>query len=296
MKRIDFLQIALKIASNSQLLKKFGNKLAVRLLPKEVKTRVGSSHFVFRPKIDGLWYLNYSDAEPGVEKVLRENLKEGDTFVDIGAYIGYYSILARNIVGEKGKVIAFEPNPESYKILKKNFEINGYKNCIAENIAIADEEGLAKLFFGKYTGDSSSLFLAEEVDERRSFNVKTMTFDKYSELHGVAPDCIKIDAEGAEYKILKGMQKTIDAYHPKLLIEIHSRHLEKQGMSIRALFDFLERFDYNIWLVEEDRLRAISLEELVEWCKRGRRNKFGTLVNQVVFCGGDQEWGGSQLQ
>ena len=107
--KTELLQSAAKIASKSKLLKRVGTKLAVHLLPEEVETRVGSSRFVFRPKIDGLWYLNYSDAEPGVDKVLRENLKEGDTFIDIGAYIGYYSILARNIVGESGKVIAFEP-------------------------------------------------------------------------------------------------------------------------------------------------------------------------------------------
>jgi len=120
--KTKILQSAAKIASKSKLLKRVGTKIGSSLLPEEFETRVGSSRFVFRPKIDGLYYLNYSDAEPGVDRVLREKLKKGDTFIDIGAHIGYYSILARNIVGESGKVIAFEPNPESYKLLKKNCE------------------------------------------------------------------------------------------------------------------------------------------------------------------------------
>lgn len=282
--KTELLQSAAKIASKSKLLKRVGTKLAVHLLPEEVETRVGSSRFVFRPKIDGLWYLNYSDAEPGVDRVLRENLKEGDTFIDIGAYIGYYSILARNIVGESGKVIAFEPNPESYKLLKKNFEMNGYTNCIAENIALSDEVGFVKLFIGKYTDDSSSLFSVENVDKSRYVTVKTMIFDKYCEIYKISPNFIKIDAEGAEYRILHGMQKVIDVHKPNLLMEIHPKHMESQGISIRSLFDFLMEKEYKIQLVREDGCEAISVDELVNHCRLGRKNKFGTMINQVILC------------
>lgn len=282
--KTELLQSAAKIASKSKLLKRVGTKLAVHLLPEEVETRVGNSRFVFRPKIDGLWYLNFSDAEPGVDRVLRENLKEGDTFIDIGAHIGYYSILARNIVGESGKVIAFEPNPESYKLLKKNFEMNEYTNCIAENIALSDEIGFVKLFIGKYRDDSSSLFLVENVDKNRYVTVKTMTFDKYCEMYKISPNFIKIDAEGAEYRILRGITKVIDIHKPNLLIEIHPKHLESQEISIRSLFDFLMKKGYKIQLVREGGCDAISVDELVNHCRLGRKNKFGTMINQVILC------------
>jgi len=143
--------------------------------------------------------------------------------------------------------------------------------------------GFVKLFIGKYTNDSSSLFLAEEVNAERYVTVKTMTFDKYCELHGVTPNFIKIDAEGAEYKILRGMWKIMDMHHPKLMIEIHPRHLEKQGISPGYLFDFLKEQGYEIQLVGEEGVEAIPVEELVNLCKMGRRNKYGTLINQVVF-------------
>lgn len=281
--KIELLQLVAKIGAKSKFLKAIGTKLAIHILPEEVETKVANSRFVFRPKIDGLWYLNYSDAEPGIEKVLKENLSEGDVFVDAGAYIGYYSILARNIVGEKGKVIAFEPNPESHRMLKKNFELNKYENCIPENIALSDEEGFLKLFIGKCTDDSSSFFLTKEVNGEKYVMVKTITFDSYCE-HGIAPKIIKIDAEGAEYKILKGVRKIIDTYHPKLIIVVHPRHLEKQGISLHTLFDSLKE-RYNIQLVEEEGSKAISLEGFISLCKTGRRNcKYGTIVNQVIFC------------
>ena len=282
--KIDMLKSAAKIASKSKLLKRIGTKLAVHLLPEEVETRIGNSRFVFRPKIDGLWYLNYSDAEPGVDRVLRENLREGDTFIDIGAYIGYYSILARNIVGSSGKVIAFEPNPESYKILKKNFEINRYTNCIAENLALSDEDGITRLFIGKTTNDSSSMFLVEEVNDKKYVEVQTITLDRYCEINGIAPEFIKIDAEGAEYKILKGMLRVIDSYHPKLLIEVHPRHLKAQGVSIQSFFDFLKSCGYEVQLVGKEGSERYPVEKLIELCEMGRKNCYGTKINQVVFC------------
>ena len=219
-----------------------------------------------------------------MEKVLRENLSEGNTFVDIGAYIGYYSVLARNIVGESGKVISFEPNPESYKMLKKNIQLNGYKNCIPENIALSDEEGFFKLFIGAYTDDSSSMFLAEIVDENRYVRVETMTFDNYCELHRIAPDLVKIDAEGAEHKILKGGCKVIDKHHPKFLIELHPLHLEKQGIALLSVFEFLEERRYRILLVNERGTKDIPINELVDLCKAKRKNIYGTPINQVILC------------
>ena len=72
-------------------------------------------------------------------------------------------------------------------------------------------------------------------------------------LHGVTPSFIKIDAEGAEYKILRSMQKIMDMHHPKLMIEIHLRHLEKLGVTLGSLFDFIEQYADMIfdWLRKE---------------------------------------------
>ena len=80
--KIDIFKFIARVASKSTLLKRIGTKLAVHLLPEEVETRIEDARFIFRPKIDGLWYLNYSDAEPGVNRVLRENLRKGDTFIE----------------------------------------------------------------------------------------------------------------------------------------------------------------------------------------------------------------------
>lgn len=110
-------------------------------------------------------------------------------------------------MGESGKVVSFEPNPESYEILRRNIELNKFTNVVAENVALLDEEGTLKLFIGRATKDSSSLFPAEEVDEERYVTVKTTTLDNYCQSHGIAPNFVKIDAEGAEYKILKGFEK-----------------------------------------------------------------------------------------
>ncbi|MCX7998458.1 MAG: FkbM family methyltransferase, partial [Leptospiraceae bacterium] len=73
---------------------------------------------------------------------------------------------------ELGKVVSFEPNPEAYRILKKNIELNGYKNCIAENVALSDEKSSLKLFIGRSTDGSSSLFLVDEVNKKDGLRLK----------------------------------------------------------------------------------------------------------------------------
>ena len=284
MKGNRILQWSVKIASRYGLLKRFCRTLAIHVFPEEVETRIGSSRFLFRPKIDGFWYLNYSDAEPGVEKVLRENLSIGDTFVDIGAYIGFYSILARNIVGDSGKVIAFEPNPESYEMLKKNFELNGYKNCIAENIALFDEDGFFSLFTAKRGISSSSLFKVEGIHSGQHFTVKATTFDKYCKNHDIVPNLVKIDVEGAEYNVLLGAQEVISLYRPKLLIEIHPQHLETAGHSLQEFFGFLEQQGYRILLISGSDVNKISTTELVRLCKVGMKNRYGGETSPHILC------------
>ena len=190
MKGLSLFRSLVMLASKSSLLKRLGNKLVPYVLPREVEIEVCNARFLFRPKEDGLWYLNYSHAEPGVAKVLSENLKRGGTFIDVGAYIGYYSVLARIIVGESGKVVSFEPNLESYEILRRNIELNRYTNVVAENVALSDEEGTLKLFIRR-AKDSSSLFLAEEVDEKRYITVRVTTLNNYCQSHGIAPNLSK---------------------------------------------------------------------------------------------------------
>jgi len=280
---MDIIKKLVKIGIKSKLIRRMGSKIAINLLPEEFETTVGNSRFVFRPKKDGLWFLNYAAfAEPGVEKVLCKYLREGDTFVDVGAYIGYYTIFARNLVGESGKIIAFEPNPISFKLLKKNIDLNGYYNCILENIALSENGGKAKLFIGKFTDADSSLIPLKNRVNRSYYNIVTTEFDKYSKLHNIIPDMIKIDVEGSEYYVLKSMKNTLALYHPKILIEIHSNNLNKIGVTPSYVIDFLLKKEYKIQLVTNEKLREIPTRKLLDIINMDRENSI--VKNQILFC------------
>jgi len=283
----DLFWFFAKVGSKSSILKKLGAKLAIYMLPEEVETRVNGSRFVFHPKTDGVYFFDYSNAEPGMYEVIRNNLNEKDCFVDVGAYTGIYSIFASRIVGDSGRVISFEPNPEAYRRLQKNIKLNGYRNITVENLALSNEEGHSKLFTGKhgkcYRSSASSMFRPEEDD--MFVTVKTITFDKYCQLHRVTPVLIKIDAEGAEYKILMGMQKVIDMHHPKLLIEVHSPHLEKkQGIHLSTFFEFLDNKGYEIHPVEKGDTIRLSSKQFVEFCKKPRKNEYRSVIPAIVMC------------
>lgn len=265
----------------SNFVRKVGRKVTRWLLPEEVEIKIGRSKMLVNPKTDGEWYIyGYEGAEKGVRDVIRDSLSKGDCFVDVGAFIGYYSILAREYVGKEGKIIAFEPNPFNYQKLRKNIELNSFTNVVAENMALADKEGSLKLFKGKCP-TSHSLVPGTQYTKEDYVTIKAIPFDKYQEEHSVIPKCIKIDVEGAEYYVLKGMERTINTYHPDIILEVHPEHLNNLGLGVEALLTFLEKRGYKLFNVHD--MKSMSAEELSRVCRKKRKTAYGGEANVIVF-------------
>ncbi|MCS7109719.1 MAG: FkbM family methyltransferase [Candidatus Micrarchaeota archaeon] len=113
------------------------------LLPDEYEITVGSYRMNINPKEDLGLYFGYKEVEPGFPDLLKKIIKKGELFIDVGAYKGFYSLIASELVGEDGKVLAFEPNYKSFEILVKNIKLNSISNIIALNIALSDFDGRA---------------------------------------------------------------------------------------------------------------------------------------------------------
>lgn len=143
----------------------------------------------------GLW-------EPKTTRFIKENLKEGQTFLDIGASVGYYTLIASRLVGPKGKVFSFEPSKESLDLLDKNISANNASNVKVFPFALSDSNSDSKLYKGKAPGQNS-LSGEGEFEEIRS-----VVFDELEEK--IIPDFIKIDVEGHQLRVLKGMEKTLN--------------------------------------------------------------------------------------
>lgn len=144
---------------------------------------------------------------------VRTKLKSGDTFVDVGSHVGYFTVLASKIVGDTGKVYAFEPCSRNFEVLLKNIEANKLSNVVAVNKAVSNVNGTADF----YNYDPRHWALSSLCPERNkpvqassltvmgSNKVETIRLDDYFNSQKIMPAMIKIDVEGAEPEVLEGL-------------------------------------------------------------------------------------------
>jgi len=165
------------------------------------------------------------DYEPGVTSVIQRILKPGMTFVDIGANIGYFSVIASRLVGDQGSVIGVEPYPYNIKMLQKNIALNGCTNVEILPFALTDKKGF--LTYDDSAGNSGNVIaLGEEFSALlESTLVYCVKLDDALE-PGTQVDLIKMDIEGAEHLALKGMQRLISEQAPTIISEVSEGFLE----------------------------------------------------------------------
>ena len=156
--------------------------------------------------------------EPDVAHTIQEYVRPGWHVLDIGAHIGYHTLLLSRKVGKEGRVIAFEPWPENFRVLAENVRLNGCGNVALVNKAVLAHTG--RVHFGKDNEDPLS-----SVPSVRSegVEVECVSFDDFRKesLPGGPVHFIKIDAEGAELAILEGMRNFLKEASPLLLVELH---------------------------------------------------------------------------
>jgi FkbM family methyltransferase len=158
--------------------------------------------------------------EQDVQSSLTRFLVAGGTFVDVGASIGFFALLAARLVGPTGAVVAFEPQPEAAASVRRNAELNGFGNVAVVEAALSSRAGDRQLAgVGKATGH----LVDQSGNSRPTLRVSCTTLDLYlDERAEVAPDLIKIDVEGHEGAVLDGMHDTLVRRRPVLLIECHA--------------------------------------------------------------------------
>ncbi len=160
-----------------------------------------------------------SREEVGTLGVLNRFLGRGDVFVDVGAYVGFFSMYASRIVGEEGKVLAFEPNPLAYRVLLKNLKMNSIKNVIALNVALGSREEYRYLSMNDNRPASETTLMDTGRNGKR-VRVRVRRLDDVLNDLGIGNvRMVKIDVEGWENEVLKGTVRTIERSRPILVIE-----------------------------------------------------------------------------
>ena len=173
--------------------------------------------------------------------LLQKLLRQGDTFVDIGANEGMMTLLAARQVGEDGQVLSFEPNPSPRAILEKNLRRNAIEHVQVHAMGLSDEPGKLELFVPAVnTGEGS--FTPMEGVEGTSVTCPVHVGDEV--LHDVKPKLIKIDVEGFEAHVLRGLQHTIERARPFITIEMIGGHLARDGSSPQTIAELFKDHGY----------------------------------------------------
>ncbi len=201
----------------------------------------------------------------GVEtKLLDVLLMPGDVFVDVGAHMGWFSTIAAKIVGDAGKVIAFEPNDRGYLLLKKNLAKNECTNVIAEHMAVSDKKEdnvrfytVGDLWFGSSLIDPRTdpdFWIkpnVSDLDDTMIYesNVSETSLDAYFGNQRV--DFVKTDTEGNDGKVFAGMQNVIKN-NPNIIIymEFAPTLLKKFGTEPEELVDSIRKMGFRIFMTD----------------------------------------------
>lgn len=183
--------------------------------------------------------------------IIKKIVKPGMTAVDIGANFGYFSLLLSGLVGESGKVFAFEPDSSAFKLLSRNIKENGIKNVFLVNKALSNKVGSAKLYLDKDNQGEMSLSL-NNVDKPRGYiSVETITLDSYFVYLNERVDFIKMDVQGAEGMVIDGAKEILSKHKPKILFEFWPWGLNSLGFNPEKLLTDLINNGYKIKEVKE---------------------------------------------
>ncbi len=201
------------------------------------------------------------DYEPQTFQFLRETLNPGDTFLDIGAHIGLFSVVAAQIVGDSGRVFSFEPTPFTRKVLSDVLRRNRVEKTVEVRAeAVGLESGTAEFFD---SGDVISVVNSLISDERKGtrYEVSVVSLDSFVQAHELTVRSVKVDVEGAEYDFLRGGIVTLGEQKPEVLLSIHPPFIPEPVATIPKIWDLVQSIGYTI------RLNGVSMTRS-DFCSR----------------------------
>jgi FkbM family methyltransferase len=184
--------------------------------------------------------ITFGVYEPAETVFFCAACQPGMTFLDIGANIGYYTALASKRIGEQGRIIALEPDPENFRYLQQNVAANGAHNAVCIQKAAAGESGVLRLYVNPENRGDNRLYANDLCDS--SYEVEVSTVDTMLEECGVERvDLVKIDVQGFEGHVLRGMRQTIQRSEDLILLtEFWPFGLRSAGTSPEDLLVELE--------------------------------------------------------
>jgi FkbM family methyltransferase len=207
-------------------------------------------HKMFLDAKDSLLLAAHGVYEPFETDLLQKQIRPGDAVVDVGANIGYYTLLFARRVGPQGRVFAFEPDPTNFDLLQRNVQRNGYTNVTLVRKAVAAQSGKLRLYLCENNKGDHRTY--DSHDGRPSLEIEAVSLDDYFIDYRGTLSLIKMDIQGAEEGALRGMKRVLRG-HPcvKVATEFWPIGLKRFGTSAQAFLDSLRRQGFQLYHINE---------------------------------------------
>ena len=209
-------------------------RLPLRLIPKGMvlpilQGRLRGKRWVVGAGEHGYWLGSY---EYNKRLTFEREVTSGSVLYDIGANVGYFSMLGAVLVGDSGKVFAFEPLPRNVAFLRKHVALNKMENISVIEAAVSDHAGEAAFQLG--ASDSMG-----HLGENGDIKVQLVCLDEWLAKGKLSPpDFIKIDVEGAEYDVLNGARNLLSQYRPILFLDTHQREAHNATLALLEVMNY----------------------------------------------------------
>ncbi|HEV2282689.1 MAG TPA: FkbM family methyltransferase [bacterium] len=182
--------------------------------------------------VNGYWLDTY---ETEMQAAIARIVAPGGVFFDVGAHAGYYSLLASQLVGAEGRVVAFEPDARNLGYLTEHLRLNNAGNVTVVEAAVADASGAAQ-----FAAEESSFGGA--LSAAGSATVDTVTIDRLMDAGTVSPPTyLKIDVEGAEFRVICGARKVLRTARPTVFLATHTPAVERLCLEALATLGYTVR-------------------------------------------------------
>ncbi len=229
--------------------------------------RFGTDPFLMRFPADlggGLFHCDLRDStsaevcftgryEPQETQLLRDLLRPGDVFVDVGANWGYYTLAAAHFVGPTGRIVAFEPEQRLFRLLAANVDVNRLRNVRVQPLAIGARA--ERVAFSAFKPEEGNWGISRTVDRGGTtaidFETDSQPLDEALDAAAVETvQLVKIDVEGAESGVLAGMERGLaSGRYRYVMLECHPGLLAERGLTAQGCIDLLADAGYRIWLI-----------------------------------------------
>lgn len=209
--------------------------------------------------------------------LLKNYIKKDYTVLDIGANIGFYANIISEIIGEKGKVICFEPDTKNFKYLEESTKIKN--NIIIYNKAVSSKSEKIKIYTSKNLNVDHRTYKPDDYDQEieiDAVSIDDFLFESFNKI-----DFIKIDIQGYEMQAIKGMLKTLNSnINIKIISEFWPHGLNKSGSSVIEYFNFLDNNGFNCYILNKNSMQKLNIEKVQSLENLGEDHYFNIFATR----------------